>query len=381
MLHLRRIRAVVFKEFRHMLRDPRTILMAIIQPVVFIGIFGYVLSLDVKHIRTGWLDRDRSPQSRQLERILQGSGWFDVVARPSGAREARDLLDRGDVMAVVHVPHGFGDALDASQGRTSLQILLDGSDNTTANVASGYFAGLLSQFSQARIHGRLGRRGISTKRPQPRVEADVRVWYNPELSSTPFIVCGLIAVILMYQTSLLPAVSLVQERETRSIDHLVLSPLRSSELVVSKMIPYVMLALVNLHMVVALGMLFFHVPMRGSFLLLLGLSVVFIMVPVGLGLWVSTVAESQSTAMLMAFLLSNLPAFLLSGFIFPIESMPKWLQVATLAVPPRHFLVIIRGIMIKGVGIAELWPQALMLAASAFILLFVAARRFRRKRA
>jgi len=376
LMHFARIRAVVRKEVRHMFRDPRTILMMIVQPIVFIGIFGYILSLDVKDIRTAWIDLDRSPESRALQRALQGSGYFRIVATSSDQHAGPRFLDEGRVLVAVVVPAGFGASLKSPERSAHLQILLDGSDNTVANTASGYLAGLLGQFNEDAIRDRLGRRGISFNRPQPRIETETRVWYNPDLSSTSFIVSGLIAVILMYQTSLLPAISIVRERENRTIDHLLLSPLRSSELVVAKVVPYAIMAVVNMNMIVATGMIFFDVPLRGSYFLLLALSLIFILVPVGLGIWVSTVTESQATAMLMAFILSNLPAFLLSGFIFPIESMPGWLQVATLAVPPRHYLVILRGILLKGLGFAELWPQALILLCMALGLLWVAARRF-----
>ncbi|HXE73137.1 MAG TPA: ABC transporter permease [Candidatus Nitrosotenuis sp.] len=374
----RRLRALLVKEFRHMRRDPRTLVILIVQPMVFLAIFGYALSLDLKDISTAWVDYDRTPQSRQLQRRLEGSGYFRLLYHPADVARAGELMDRGRVKAIVVVPAGFGARLLAGRGAARLQILLDGTDNTAASTASGYFRGLTSSFASRHLEDRLARLGLPRKAARPGIDARLRVWYNPDLDSTPFIVSGLIAVILMFQTSLLPAVSIVRERETGSLDHLILSPARPVELIWAKTVPYALVAFLNMLTIVALGRLAFHLPVRGSLLLLMGLSFLFILVPVGLGLFISTLTETQSTAMLMTFLLSNLPAFLLSGFVFPISSMPAWLQVATLAVPARHYLVILRGILIKGAGLAELWPQALALLAMGLLLLGLAARRYRR---
>jgi len=371
----RRVLAIAKKELIQILRDPRSLAVAIAFPVALLVLYGYGINLDVRHLRTAVLDMDRSSQSRALLDSFQQSGYFDFVHWMASYGEAERLLDHSRARLAIVVPRGF--AADLARGSADVQVIIDGSDASTASVAVSYATRVVQAWSQEKGRSELLRRGASPDE-MPRLDLRTRFWYNPELRSNNFIVPGLVAVILMLLSSLLTSLTVVREVERGTMEQILVSPIRPVELMVGKLLPYMLLAFMDVVMVIMLGRLVFHVPLVGSPLLLLGTSLIFLLAALSLGLLISSVARSQLVAMTIAVIATMLPTILLSGFVFPISTMPTPIRVLTHVIPARYYLVIVRGIFLKGVGISVLWPQALMLLVMAAVLVALASRRFRR---
>ncbi|MCL5772946.1 MAG: ABC transporter permease [Firmicutes bacterium] len=376
-MNIRRFKAILKKEFFQIKRDPRAVMLVLIQPLIFIVLFGYGISFDVKHITTAVFAVKPDFYSRDIERTLQSSGYFDVIYHPSGYSEVKDIMDRGKIKVAIVLGADF--SKDLLKGKKAqVQIILDGSDANTASVVSGYLNIILQNYSLNVFSSKMSAMGIKDSSNIMGLDTRSRVRYNPELKSSYFIVPGLIGVTLMIITALTPAMAIIRERETGTIESLIVSPVRPAELILGKVVPYALIGCVNVLIVIAAALLIFHVPLRGNFLLLIFLSFMYILTPLSMGMFISTIAESQQTAASMAFLSTNLPAFLLSGFAFPIESMPAALQVITYLVPARFFLVIVRSIFLKGTGFELLIQPTLYLAVFASAFLFLSVMRFRK---
>lgn len=364
-----RILQVVRKEFRQIFRDPRMSRVIFITPVMQLMLFGYAVSTDVRHVTTFVVDQDVTEASRSLVSAFTASGYFQVIDRSSRPADLVRALDRGDAIAGLEIPRGFARSLQAGTP-TQVQLLLDGTNSNTAAVAQGYAERIVVDFGT--------RVGVVRRPPgAPEVDLRERAWFNPDLSSRVYNVPAVIGAIMLLVALLLTSLAIVREREIGTLEQLRVSPLTAGELIAGKTIPFAVIGLADMLLVTLVAVLWFRVPLVGNPLLLLLASVLFLFTALGLGLLISTLASTQQEAFMVSFL-AYMPAILLSGFMFPVSSMPVLFQWLTLGNPLRHFLEIVRGIFLKGVGLGALWPQFLTLAAMGAALLAIATVRFRR---
>ena len=365
--------AVIAKEFRQIRRDSRTLTILLFVPAFFLLLYGYALSFDIRNIRLAVQDNDRSSASREVISSFVNSGYFDVVATISRADDIDRLLDEGAVRAVLVIPARFG--RDARTARpTSVQLIVDGDNANTATTVVGYGLGLIGAMSaRYELEARLGSAG------GPLLTVEPRVWYNPELRSTLFLVPGLIAYIAMLTAVVSTALSIVREKEVGTMEQVRMSPVGPLAYVVGKTVPYFLVSLASAMAIVAAAMLLFDVPMRGSWALLIASVSLFLVGALAFGVLISTLAETQQVAFQVAVLTSYMPTLMLSGFIFPISSMPVALQFVTYAVPARYFLTVLRGIVLKGVGALAFWQDLVALAIFAAVMLGLSSLRLRRE--
>ena len=368
------IRAIMRREFIDVLRDRRSLFLTFLYPITMLVLYGYGIRYDVDHVPLAVLDYSETPESRELVREMTSSGYFHVVRVASVAREADRVLDTGAAAAAVIVPYDFSDRLRANEP-TEVQVLIDGSDSNTATIAQGYAMAMIQRFEAT------WRSGAPAPPPDSRsrrgaVEVATRVWYNPELKSVNFIVPGIIAVIMMIVGAVLTALSIVKEKERGSIEQILVSPIRPLEMMIGKIVPYTVIALVDLVIIIVAGVLLFHVPIKGSLVQLALFSLLYLVCSLGIGVFVSTIAETMQSAMIAAIFLSLMPSVLLSGFVFPIEHMPVSIRLLTYFFPARYFVTAIRGIYLKGVGLGVLWPEAALLTVFAIAIVGLSASRF-----
>jgi ABC-2 type transport system permease protein len=365
--------AVARKELRQIRRDRRTLLILLFVPAFFLLIYGYALNFDIRNVQLGLQDNDRSAASRELVSAFVNSGYFDLVGEAVDPRAIDDMLDRDDARAVLVIPTRFG--ADVASGRpTAVQFIVNGDNANTATTVVGYAAGLVSSLSmryemQARIGSLTG----------PILTVEPRVWYNPELRSTLFLVPGLIAYIAMLTAVVSTALSIVREKEAGTMEQVRMSPIGPVPYVLGKTAPYFVVSLASSMSIVVAAILLFDMPMRGSWVMLVAVVSLFLVGALAFGLLISSIAESQQVAFQVALLTSFLPTLMLSGFIFPISSMPTFLQVVTRIVPARYFLVALRGIVLKGVGPADFLPDVIALVVYAVVILGLASVRVRRQ--
>jgi ABC-2 type transport system permease protein len=370
---LRKVWAITLKEMRQISRDRRTLMILLFVPGFFLLLYGYALNFDIRNVRLAVKDQDRSAQSRELISAFVNSGYFDLVAYVDDDEAITSLIDRNHVRAALVVPARFG--RDTATGRrTSVQIIIDGDNANTATTVMGYALTLVSSVSgKYEVDARMG------SRTGPALVVEPRVWYNPELRSALFLVPGLIAYIAMLTAVVSTALSIVREKEVGTMEQVRMSPVGPLAYVVGKTVPYFFISLISSMSIVALAMLLFDLPMRGSWMTLLLAVSLFLVGALAFGLLISTMAETQQVAFQIALLTSYLPTLMLSGFIFPISSMPTFLQVVTHIVPARYFLVALRGIVLKGVGIDVFWRDLVALVVFATIILFLASLRLKRE--
>jgi ABC-2 type transport system permease protein len=378
-----RLKEIIRKEFRQAFRDTRMRTFLFLPPLIQLIIFGLAVNLDVDHSKIAWMDGDRSFQSRELLSAFEGNGRFEVVATPSNDREAQALLDANKVDLVVRVLPGF--ERDIQRNRpTSVQVLINGSNSNTANIVSGYASTIISSFAgqvmQEQNRDRSAARMAQTPVHigAPNLQAQSRVWFNPELKSRNYFVPGIVVNILMQITLMMTAMAIVREKEIGTMEQLMVTPIRPIELMLGKTLPFALVGLVDMALVVVASLVLFHVPFRGSVLLLLACSILFLMTSLGAGLFVSTISQTQQQAMMTTFLLFQ-PFFLLSGFTFPLRNMPQSIQYLTLLNPVRYFIEIVRGLFLKGSGVSVLWPQMVALAVFGVVILSLSAMRFRKR--
>jgi ABC-2 type transport system permease protein len=358
---------MVVKELRQLLRDPRSKRVIFVAPIVQLMMFGYAVNTDVRNVATAVVDHDRTPASRELIDALTASGWFRVVSTSDRSADLGRALDAGRALVGLEIPAGY--ARDRLAGRSpSVQLLVDGTNSNTATVAQGY---------ALRIVADLGARGLPIVHGRSEgIDLRARAWFNPALESRVYNVPAVIGVIMMLMCLLLTALAVVREREVGTLEQLLVSPLTPGELVLGKTIPVTAVALVQMALVTTVALLWFDVPFRGSPLTLLLAAGLFIAAGLSLGLLVSTISATQQEAFLAMFLLL-LPAIILSGFLYPVDTMPEVFQHLTLANPLRHFLEIVRGIFLRGAGLSDLWLQFTVLASMAAAGLALAIWRFR----
>jgi len=374
---VRRLAAVAVKELRQIRRDPFSLLMLVAFPAFMLVIYGFALNFDVRHVRLAVQDRDRSPASRDLVASFTHSTYFDLVATPGPGTDLDALVEGRVARAVLVIPERFG--RDVAAGRVAVvQLLLDGADSTTAATVLGYARALVSEANAELVAGALARAG---RRPAPPLDLAPRVLYNPELESTQFLLPGLIGLLLMITAVLSTALSVVREKERGTMEQLRVAPLRTFELVLGKTFPYLGVSLLGTLIVLATARLLFGVEIRGPHLDLLVVVLLYLFGALGFGLFISTIANSQTFAFQAGLITSLLPALLLSGFIFQIRIMPPWLQAITYLVPNRYFLVVLRGIILKGEGLATYWPQVGALLLYGLVVTALASVRLARREA
>jgi ABC-2 type transport system permease protein len=367
---MRKAFAIGRKEFRQIARDTRTLMTLLFVPAFFLLLYGYALNWDIKHVRLAADDRDHTSESRSLIAAFVNSGYFDLVATVNEAKTT-ELMDRNQVRAVLVIPAGFGRTIERRE-QAAVQVLLNGDNANTATTVMGYALTIVRN-EAARYQ-----RGAGTALPTLLV-AEPRVWYNPQLRSTLFLVPGLIAYMAMITAVVSTAVSIVREKERGTIEQIRMAPVEALSFVVGKTIPYFVISLVSALAIILVAMLLFGLPMRGSWLVLLLAVSLFLVGALGLGLLISSIADTQQVAFQVAMLMSFLPTLMLSGFIFPISSMPSALQAVTYVVPARYFLVALRGIVLKGTGVQAVWMELAALAIFATFVIFLASVRLRRQ--
>jgi len=350
------------KEFLHIIRDSRTLVMILFFPVFFLLLFGYAVSFDVKHLPMAVLDQDKSAASREFILKFTRSGYFDLKENLSSASQFEDRLDSGKAKIIFNIPKGFSKNMVAAR-KTQVQVLLDGSDPLVASSALAYISAIAEDLYQGRLS----------------VNLETRIWYNENLRSLNFFIPGLICVILMMMSATLTSLTIVSEKEEGTMETLVVSPVTKNELMLGKILPYVIIALLDVVLVVAVGALWFHVPIKGSLILLFFSSFIFLLGAMGIGLMISVNARSSQEAIMIALLATVLPTFLLSGFVFPIENMPWVLQAISHLIPARYFLVMLRGIFLKGIGLTYLWWNLLLLIIFTFLIIVASAKRFKKR--
>lgn len=375
-----RIRVIIRKELIQALREPRMRILLFVPPLLQLIIFGFAVNLDVDHVRIAWMDMDRTPLSRELRASFEGSGRFEVVAEPANEEEVQSVLDRSEAQAVVRVLPDF--ERDVRRGRpTQVQVLVDGTNSNTASLASEYAGSVIADFSSSVMPVQQNVR-VLTRSPGgppntgvPQVVPRTRVWFNPDLYSRNYFVPGVIANIIMLVTLMLTALAIVREKEIGTMEQLMVTPVRPMELMLGKTLPFAVVGLAEVALITGAALLVFHIPFRGSALLLFFCSVLFLMTSLGAGLFLSTISQTQQQAMMMNFFFST-PAFMLSGFAFPIHNMPVAVQWLTYLNPLRYFVEILRGLFLKGAGVAVLWPQMAALAVYGTTVLILSALRF-----
>ena len=372
----RRIRYLFRKELVQTLRDKRMRVTLIVPPLFQLIVFGYAANLDVKHIRTAVRDLDQSVESRDLIGRFGSSQYFSIVAYPKTPEDVKDLINQRKVTLSIEIPSDFSRKL--KKGDTApVQLLVDGTDSNTTLIALGYAGQILSEYTTKVLVKRLNQAG-AIGFEEAGVDVEHRTWFNPNFESRLFYVPAVIALIAFLVPIILTAQAVVREREIGTLEQIMVTPIRPWELVAGKTVPFALMGLLDMIGIALIGIFWFEVPFRGNPAILLLGSVLFLMSSVAIGLFISTISSTQQQAQISTFFFT-MPAVNLSGFAFPIESMPEWVQYLTYANPLRYFLVIIRGVFLKGNGLDILWPQMLALAILGGFMLLLSSLRFQKR--
>lgn len=365
---MRRFKAIIVKEFRQILRDRLSLGMLIFIPALMLVLYGYALSFDIKHIEMAALDEDNTPESREfLDSIFQNP-YFTLKMRLKDRANIDRILVRGEAKAVIIVPRGYAESLKGGK-KASVQVLIDGADATSGSTILGYMEILSGRLNRKILFEYYRDRGIEPVVPLASLEP--RVWFNPQLDSAHFLVPGLIGMLLMLSSVIAASLSIVREKERRTMEQIMVSPIRPLQLIAGKTIPYILICIITMGMTLLLGYILFGIEVRGSFWLLSAATLIFLFASLGMGMIISALTHSQQVAFQIATISTLLPSVVLSGLVFPIKNMPIVIQTITFFVIPRHFVTILRGIILKGAGLGELWQSflALFLLGLAFNLL------------
>ncbi len=363
-----RINAIIRKEVLHIRRDRRTLFLIVLMPLMQLIIYGYAIKMDVKHLATVLYDEDRTPLSRRLVAAFEQSAYFDIVQDVASSTALRHALDKGTAKTGLHIPPDFTKELLA--GRSApVQLLIDGTDSNPANTALNTSQAIVTAFMQ--------QEGLLPVTVLP-IDLRARLWYNPDLKSAFFMVPGLVGLLLQLLIPMITATAIVREKERGNIEQLLVTPIKPYELMIGKLIPYVAIGIFIAVLVLGAARLLFHVPLRGSPITLFVLTLLFLTVCLGYGLFVSTIAENQQQAAQLIMLFAA-PSILLSGFIFPREGMPLPIFYLGYCIPLTYFLKIVRGVVLKGLGYADLWEQILPLSAMAVTVVFFSIRKFHKR--
>jgi ABC-2 type transport system permease protein len=353
---MRRVLFLIRKELIELRQDPNLLRVVIVAPIFQLLVLGYAATMDVKNVPVVVVDADRSAASRELVRRFDASSYFSIADVVSSVDEMTPYLEENRAWMALSIPAGYGRDIGAGVPAT-VQIVADGSDASSTTVALGYATNLVALYAQDLLAARLPPGVASGGGIEPRI----RIWFNPQLLSKDFMIPGVLALLLLVMTGVLASMGIVREKELGTLEQLNVTPLRRWELVVGKLLPYGLVGLVDVFLVVAVAIFWFEVPLRGSLGLLVGMSAIYLLSTLGIGLFVSTISNNQQQAMMTAVFFFVAPMMYLSGFVFPIENMPAAIKPITYLIPLRYYLIIVRGIFLKGVGLETLWPQALAL--------------------
>jgi ABC-2 type transport system permease protein len=370
---LRRIFYLMWKEILELRQDPRLFPVIIVAPIVQLTVLGYAASTDVKDVPMVVVDADRTAASRALIARFDASPNFSLVHVGSRDRDIDDALYNGTAWLGLSIPSGYGDHLESGQP-SSVQVVADGTDANSTNVALGYAGSLIAGYAQELASARPAPAGLTSAGIEPRI----RIWFNPRLESRYFMIPGVVALLLLVVTTNLSSMAVVREKEVGTLEQLNVTPLGRLELIVGKLLPYAVIGMVDVLLVLAVSIFWFEVPLRGSLLLLLVMCLVYLLTTLGLGLFVSTVSDTQQQAMMTTTFFFLMPMIYLSGFIFPIENMPAIIQPITYLIPLTYFIEIVRGIFLKGVGLETWWREAAALLAWGLTILGLAIARSRK---
>jgi len=372
----RRLWAIARKEFLHVIRDPRSLAMAIAMPLLLMLLYGYALSLDVDNVPTVVWDQSESPASREFISAFNGSRYFSIRAYVRDYREVEEAIDSGRALVAVIIPRNFAGRLESGR-EAAVQLIVDGSDSNTAALAMGYADVVTLTYAQGvavRVVERAGMRP-----PRPALDFRPRVWFNEDMKSRNYIIPGLIAVIMMVIAALLTSLTVAREWERGTMEQLISTPVKGPELIMGKLLPYFAIGIFDVLLVVLLGQFLFRVPLRGNVVLLFGMAAIFLAGTLSLGILVSVVTKSQLLASQFSMVLTFVPSFLLSGFVFAISNMPKPIQWVTYAVPARYFITVLKSIYLKGVGLEILAGQAVLLTVYGTAMVLLANLVFKKK--
>jgi ABC-2 type transport system permease protein len=376
---MHRLGCLVLKEFLELRQDPRLFGLVVVAPIMQLTMLGYAATTDVRDVPVVVADGDRTPASRELVARFDGSRNFRIIGTVTTTAEIDPYLEGGRAWLALAIPAGYGADVRAHRSVT-VQVIADGTDSNSTTVALGYATGLIGGYAQELIEARAGEAGM-TAGATSGIDARLRIWFNPQLESRHFMIPGVLALVLLVVTANLAAMAIVREKELGTLEQLNVTPLRRWELVTGKLVPYGVIAMIDVLLVVAVAVFWFEIPLRGSFVLLLAMSLLYVLCTLSLGLLISTISDTQQQAMMTATFFFLTPMIYLSGFIFPIENMPAVIQPFTYLIPLRYFLVIVRGIFLKGIGFELLWPQAAALAAWGAVVLSLAVARSRKRAA
>ncbi len=364
-----RIRVLVQKEMRQLLRDPKTKRMTFAAPIIQLLLFGYAVNTDVRNLAMVVVDQDQTSVSRLLQENLTASGYFRIVEQSERADAIQRALDGGGAGVGVQIPPDFTESLEAGR-RASVQVLIDGTSSNTATVAQGYVGRIVQEFAAEQA----SERGFDLPGG---IDLRSRAWYNPDLASQDYNVPGIIGLLLMLMALLLTSLGVVRERELGTLEQLMVSPISAREMILGKTIPVVIICLIDLALITTMAVLWFDIPLRGPLLTLIAASFLYILAGLGFGLLISTISKTQQEAFLTMFLFF-LPAIILSGFMYPVDTMPEFFQDLSRLDPIRYFMEMVRNIFLKGHGFSELWVHFLVLASMAFLVLLAAGARFKK---
>ncbi|TWH47291.1 ABC transporter permease [Sporomusa sp. KB1] len=369
---LERLKCMLIKEFIQVFRNPKMRAVVLVMPLVQTLVFGYAVTTDVNHVPTAVYDQSQTPDSRNLIDKFGHSGYFDIKTYLTNDQQINELLNYGKVATIIRIPPDYSQKIAAGQ-KAPVQIIVDGTDSNTAGVVLSYSSRIVGDSATLLLQQQSdGTRNVSVG-----INLETRAWFNENLTSRNFYVPGVIAILVMLVTLLLTSMAVVREKEVGTMEQIIVTPISSFEFILGKTMPSIMIGFTNVAFITLIGVLWFNIPVRGSLLLLFLATTLFLMTTIGIGLFISTVSKTQQQAMMSTFFF-YFPAVLLSGFMFPIANMPDIVQFFTYLNPLRYFLIIIRGIFLKGIGITVLWPQLAALLALGSAVLFAAVRRFRK---
>ncbi len=384
---------MIWKELLELRADPKLLRMLLVAPILQLVVLGYAATTDVKNVPIVVADADRSPASRDLIERFQASPYFSVVDVVTTVAQIDPYLERGRAWMALSIPTGYGQAI-GSRTPATVQVVADGTDANSTTVALGYATNLVATYAQTLIAappaapvaagqdvGATHASPLPARRPIGTFDPQVRVWFNPQLESKDFMIPGVLALLLLVMTAVLGSMGIVREKELGTLEQLNVTPLGRWQLIVGKLLPYGLIGAIDVFLVVAVAVFWFEIPLRGSFLLLFAMSLVYLLSTLGMGLFVSTISNTQQQAMMTAAFFVVVPMIYLSGFVFPIENMPAVIQPLTFLIPLRYYLVIVRGIFLKGVGLETFWKEALELFTFGVVILSLAAARARKRAA
>ncbi len=374
---MKKIIYFIKKEFQQFRRDPKMFGVILIAPVIQLVFLGYAANLDVDKIKTVVYDQDKSSESRKLIEEFTSSGYFQVYDYAQSYDEVTKLIDNGKVILAIVIPTDFEKMVNRNE-TVSLQALFDGSDGNTASIAAGYMQIIVSSYTKEIIIKRLNQIGMKNI-PAGNLSAEIRVWYNPTLKTRNFMVPGIVGLLLSVITLILTSLAVVKEKEIGTMEQLIVTPLKPYQIIIGKLVPFVLLGFVAVIIVLTAMRFIFNIPVKGDIVFLFTSAFFYILSTLGLGLFVSTISKTQQQAMMISIFVVLMPMVFLSGFAFPIENMPTIIQFISYVVPLRYFITIIRGVVTKGLGFAELWQNALVLLLFGITILSLSSLRFQKK--